>query len=68
MKALKTTANSDDENNSEDAKAEATGSIVTESLLNFVDLAGSEKVSNHHLMAEDLTLLPKETNQYNLVI
>ena len=24
------------------------GTLVTESLLNFVDLAGSEKVSNHY--------------------
>ena len=29
------------------------GTMVTESLLNFVDLAGSEKVSNHHMMFED---------------
>jgi len=27
--------------------------IITESLLNFVDLAGSEKVSNHHQLFED---------------
>ena len=29
------------------------GTMVTESLLNFVDLAGSEKVSNHHIAFED---------------
>jgi len=33
--------------------AGAHGTIVTESLLNFVDLAGSEKVSNHQTVLED---------------
>ena len=31
----------------------AQGTVVTESLLNFVDLAGSEKVSNHQVVLED---------------
>lgn len=31
------------------------GTLVTESLLNFVDLAGSEKVLNHHEKSEDQT-------------
>jgi len=29
------------------------GTIVTEGMLNFVDLAGSEKISNHHNLVED---------------
>ena len=29
------------------------GTIVTESLLNFVDLAGSEKVSNHQMLLDE---------------
>ena len=29
------------------------GTIVTESMLNFVDLAGSEKVSNHQMLLEE---------------
>lgn len=28
------------------------GTLITESLLNFVDLAGSEKVSNHHNLTD----------------
>jgi hypothetical protein len=32
---------------------EDSGTIKTEARLNFVDLAGSEKVSNHHETAED---------------
>ncbi len=32
---------------------EDTGTIKTEARLNFVDLAGSEKVSNHHETSED---------------
>lgn len=27
--------------------------VITESCLNFVDLAGSEKISNHHSLVED---------------
>ena len=27
--------------------------VFTESQLNFVDLAGSEKISNHHIMMEE---------------
>ena len=30
--------------------------IFTESQLNFVDLAGSEKISNHHVMMAEETL------------
>ena len=33
--------------------SEAKGTVITESLLNFVDLAGSEKISNHHLVFEE---------------
>jgi len=33
------------------------GTMVTESLLNFVDLAGSEKVSNHHMLLDDPNIL-----------
>ena len=33
--------------------SEDSGTIKTESRLNFVDLAGSEKVSNHHETEED---------------
>ncbi|EAS02150.2 kinesin motor catalytic domain protein (macronuclear) [Tetrahymena thermophila SB210] len=29
--------------------------VITESCLNFVDLAGSEKISNHHSLADDFT-------------
>lgn len=29
------------------------GTIVTEGQLNFVDLAGSEKISNHHNLIEE---------------
>jgi len=32
---------------------ETEGTIVTESLLNFVDLAGSEKVSNHQMLLDE---------------
>ena len=37
------------------------GTMVTESLLNFVDLAGSEKVSNHHMAFDDPVI--KDTNR-----
>lgn len=36
--------------------------MVTESLLNFVDLAGSEKVSNHYISQEDL--ITSDINMY----
>ena len=29
------------------------GTIIREGQLNFVDLAGSEKISNHHSMIEE---------------
>jgi len=38
---------------SQDSFEGAQGTVVTESLLNFVDLAGSEKVSNHQVVLED---------------
>lgn len=38
-------------NHEGDTKKE--GTIVTESLLNFVDLAGSEKVTHHQMLLED---------------
>jgi hypothetical protein len=37
----------------EDETLKKEGTMVTESLLNFVDLAGSEKVSNHHMMYDE---------------
>lgn len=39
----------------DDPEGPGEGTTVTESLLNFVDLAGSEKVSNHHNLSEDLS-------------
>lgn len=44
-----------------DRKLRKEGTIVTESLLNFVDLAGSEKVSNHLNMLDDPLSTSNET-------
>ena len=36
------------------------GTLVTEGQLNFVDLAGSEKISNHHTLLEEQLYFKRE--------
>ena len=60
-KEMRDSSNINNENllkelNDSDENCIQTGTLVTEALLNFVDLAGSEKVSNHHLLSDDMYL------------
>lgn len=40
------------------------GALITESVLNFIDLAGSEKVSNHANLIDDSLQSINENKEY----